>query len=57
MSDEDESLTYEQLRAKRIKKNEEMLEWVVFFFKLLCLIGILMLQSITNIKKTSSAHV
>jgi len=26
MSDEDESLTYEQQRAKRIKKNEEMLE-------------------------------
>lgn len=30
MSDEDETLTYEQLRAKRIKKNEEMFEWVVF---------------------------
>jgi len=26
MSDEDESLTYEQLRAKRIKINEEMFE-------------------------------
>jgi len=26
MSDEDECLTYEQLRAKRIEENEEMLE-------------------------------
>lgn len=30
ISDEDENLTYEQLRTKRIEKNEEMFEWVVF---------------------------